>query len=94
MLEFPAPPPPCAEAVLGLLSVELVSFNACSIDPVGCTDVDDALHARVLQPGLYEVSSLQDFSNDSVGCLSVELAVMQEVMFIFATAVWNTPGRL
>ena len=30
-------------------------LDVCSIDPPGCTDIDDALHARVLENGNYEV---------------------------------------
>lgn len=30
-------------------------LDVCSIDPPGCTDIDDALHARVLPNGLIEV---------------------------------------
>ena len=31
------------------------SWDICSIDPPGCTDIDDALHARKLPNGNYEV---------------------------------------
>ena len=34
---------------------DLRHLNICSIDPVGCQDIDDALHARVLQNGNFEV---------------------------------------
>ena len=30
-------------------------YNICSIDPVGCTDIDDALHCRDLGNGMLEV---------------------------------------
>ena len=30
-------------------------LNICSIDPPGCTDIDDALHARTLDNGHVEV---------------------------------------
>jgi exosome complex exonuclease DIS3/RRP44 len=30
-------------------------YDVCSIDPPGCTDIDDALHARLLPNGNYEV---------------------------------------
>ena len=29
-------------------------LNVCSIDPPGCTDIDDALHVRPLENGNYE----------------------------------------
>lgn len=30
-------------------------LDVCSIDPPGCTDIDDALHARILPNGNWEV---------------------------------------
>ncbi|KAI8993271.1 hypothetical protein BDB01DRAFT_716146 [Pilobolus umbonatus] len=34
---------------------DLRHLNICSIDPPGCTDIDDALHVRTLPNGNYEV---------------------------------------
>ncbi|CAO3652055.1 unnamed protein product [Cunninghamella echinulata] len=34
---------------------DLRGLNICSIDPPGCTDIDDALHVRPLENGNYEV---------------------------------------
>lgn len=34
---------------------DLRKYNICSIDPPGCTDIDDALHWRMLENGNYEV---------------------------------------
>jgi exosome complex exonuclease DIS3/RRP44 len=34
---------------------DLRDINICSIDPVGCQDIDDALHAKLLPNGNYEV---------------------------------------
>ncbi|KAI9489424.1 mitotic control protein dis3 [Zychaea mexicana] len=34
---------------------DLRHLNVCSIDPPGCTDIDDALHVRSLENGNYEV---------------------------------------
>jgi hypothetical protein len=34
---------------------DLRGLNVCSIDPPGCTDIDDALHIRALDNGNYEV---------------------------------------
>ncbi|KAL1928856.1 hypothetical protein VTP01DRAFT_2642 [Rhizomucor pusillus] len=34
---------------------DLRHLNVCSIDPPGCTDIDDALHVRALDNGNYEV---------------------------------------
>ncbi|KAJ3333091.1 exosome catalytic subunit dis3 [Blyttiomyces sp. JEL0837] len=35
--------------------IDLRGIDVCSIDPPGCTDIDDALHARILPNGNYEV---------------------------------------
>ena len=35
--------------------VDLRDFCIVSIDPPGCTDIDDALHCRLLENGNYEV---------------------------------------
>ncbi|XP_074649854.1 exosome complex exonuclease RRP44-like [Tubulanus polymorphus] len=35
--------------------VDLRDVVICSVDPPGCTDIDDALHCRVLENGNYEV---------------------------------------
>ncbi|VDK18641.1 unnamed protein product [Anisakis simplex] len=35
--------------------VDLRSLNICSVDPPGCTDIDDALHCTQISPDLYEV---------------------------------------
>ncbi|CAD5233492.1 unnamed protein product [Bursaphelenchus xylophilus] len=34
---------------------DLTYLDICSVDPVGCTDIDDALHFRELSKGRYEV---------------------------------------
>jgi len=34
---------------------DLTSYPICSIDPPGCTDIDDALHVRPLPNGNFEV---------------------------------------
>ena len=35
--------------------VDCRQLDICSVDPPGCTDIDDALHARELPNGNYEV---------------------------------------
>lgn len=43
---------------------DLRDLLICSIDPVGCQDIDDALHARPLENGNYEVGvHIADVSN-------------------------------
>jgi exoribonuclease R len=34
---------------------DLRHLDICSVDPPGCTDIDDALHLRELSPNLYEI---------------------------------------
>uniref|UniRef100_A0A1I8AYG7 Protein DIS3 homolog n=1 Tax=Meloidogyne hapla TaxID=6305 RepID=A0A1I8AYG7_MELHA len=34
---------------------DLTSLDICSVDPEGCTDIDDAVHCRELGPNRYEV---------------------------------------
>ena len=34
---------------------DLRHLNICSVDPPGCTDIDDALHCRPLENGNLEV---------------------------------------
>lgn len=71
LLEHDVPFLPFTPAVLSSLPVEgeewvvtesdllnrrdLRYLDVCSIDPPGCTDIDDALHARLLPNGNYEV---------------------------------------
>ena len=38
-------------------------LDICSVDPPGCTDIDDALHAKLLPNGNYEVSRCCQFIN-------------------------------
>jgi exosome complex exonuclease DIS3/RRP44 len=38
--------------------LDLRDLYICSVDPPGCTDIDDALHCRELENGNYEVSLL------------------------------------
>ena len=36
---------------------DLRHLAICSVDPPGCTDIDDALHWKILDNGNYEVKS-------------------------------------
>ncbi|RPB28290.1 hypothetical protein L211DRAFT_855312 [Terfezia boudieri ATCC MYA-4762] len=38
----------------------------CSIDPPGCQDIDDALHARVLPNGKYEIGSDNPMDDEAI----------------------------
>ncbi|KAJ1921532.1 exosome catalytic subunit dis3 [Mycoemilia scoparia] len=46
---------PERDGVLAGKRRDLRDINVCSIDPPGCTDIDDALHARKLPNGNFEV---------------------------------------
>ena len=35
--------------------MDLRDLDVCSVDPPGCTDIDDALHFRELSADLYEI---------------------------------------
>ena len=35
--------------------IDLRNENICSVDPPGCWDIDDALHAKKLSNGNYEI---------------------------------------
>ena len=71
LLEHDVPFSPFSQKVLSFLPAEGESWivrdedlinredfrhlDICSIDPPGCTDIDDALHALILDNGNYEV---------------------------------------
>lgn len=71
LLEYDVPFAPFSQLVLSYLPVEgtdwivedshlhgridFRNLDVCSIDPPGCTDIDDALHAKLLPNGNYEV---------------------------------------
>lgn len=39
--------------------VDLRHVDICSVDPPGCTDIDDALHCKELENGNYEVRNYE-----------------------------------
>eukprot|EP00037_Helgoeca_nana_P036307 m.10789 g.10789 ORF g.10789 m.10789 type:complete len:1012 (+) comp7149_c0_seq1:34-3069(+) len=69
LIEHEVPYEPFSDAVLGEMPAQdwtvppeayekrrdLRDLNICSVDPPGCTDIDDALHARTLPSGNIEV---------------------------------------
>ena len=47
---------PRGQKLIKLFSlVKAVNIDICSVDPPGCTDIDDALHCRKLDNGNFEV---------------------------------------
>lgn len=67
LLEHDVPHGPFPEAVYACLPTvpwvmpeedhrkDFRHLNVCSVDPPGCTDIDDALHFRQIAPELFEV---------------------------------------
>ena len=47
-----------AEEVQRRLDLRHGRALVCSVDPPGCVDIDDALHAKPLEGGLFEVRDL------------------------------------
>jgi len=41
--------------------IDLRDYCIVSIDPPGCTDIDDALHCRLLENGNFEVKIKENF---------------------------------
>ena len=46
-----------------VLREDLRNTSVCSVDPPGCTDIDDALHYKPLPNGNCQVKTLKNFSN-------------------------------
>ncbi|KHJ88452.1 RNB-like protein [Oesophagostomum dentatum] len=79
LLEHDIPHAPFSDAVLECLPgedwrpdlqpprVDLRHLTICSVDPLGCTDIDDALHCRALDNGFLEV--------DPLGCTDIDDAL-------------------
>jgi hypothetical protein len=50
--------------------IDLRDYCIVSIDPPGCTDIDDALHCRLLENGNLEVKEKEFFRNEIFGDFS------------------------
>jgi len=48
--------------------VDLRHVDICSVDPPGCTDIDDALHCKELENGNYEVETSRMETVNFTGC--------------------------
>lgn len=62
--------------------IDLRHLYVCSVDPPGCTDIDDALHCRELENGNLEVGVylVQFFLNmANVHFLAVSVALILSV---------------
>lgn len=61
---------------------DLRHLTVCSVDPPGCTDIDDALHCRELENGNLEVH-IHNLSNSSKLFMSI-FYVSFSVCYLFA----------
>ena len=69
----------------------------CSIDPPGCVDIDDAMHARQLGPGRYEVGvHIADVCHfiQPGSALDQEAAKRGNTFYLVASRVNMVPERL
>jgi hypothetical protein len=56
--------------------IDLRDYCIVSIDPPGCTDIDDALHCRLLENGNLEVKEKEFFRNEIFGDFSVAFILL------------------
>ncbi len=76
---------------------DLRHLDVCSIDPPGCTDIDDALHARLLPNGNYEVgvhiADVTHFVNPNTP-LDVEAAARGTTVYLVDRRIDMLPSLL
>ncbi|KAJ3385059.1 hypothetical protein HDU84_002473 [Entophlyctis sp. JEL0112] len=73
------------------------SLDVCSIDPPGCTDIDDALHARILPNGNYEVGvHIADVSHfvKSGNAMDIEAATRGTTVYLVDRRIDMLPALL
>ncbi len=72
-------------------------LDVCSIDPPGCTDIDDALHARLLPNGLIEagvhIADVTHFVAPN-GALDKEAAARATTVYLVDRRIDMLPGLL
>ena len=72
-------------------------LNICSVDPPGCTDIDDALHCRVLDSGDYEIgvhiADVGYFMKENTP-LDQEAAKRGTSVYLMNTRIDMIPGHL
>jgi exosome complex exonuclease DIS3/RRP44 len=77
--------------------VDLRDVNICSIDPPGCTDIDDALHCTRLADGTYEVGvHIADVTHyvKPGSALDVEAATRSTSVYLVDRRIDMIPARL
>lgn len=75
--------------------VDLRHIDICSVDPPGCTDIDDALHCRILPNGNYEVGvHIADVSHfiRPGNALDKEAANRATTVYLIAKRIDMVPG--
>ncbi|RGB37777.1 exosome complex exonuclease RRP44-like protein [Rhizophagus diaphanus] len=113
LLEHDVPHQEFAQQVLNCLPVEgdlwvvkdehlqgradLRHLNVCSIDPPGCTDIDDALHVRQLPNNNYEVgvhiADVTHFVKPNTS-LDEEAALRGTTVYLINKRIYMLPGLL
>ncbi|CAD5230545.1 unnamed protein product [Bursaphelenchus okinawaensis] len=76
---------------------DLTYLDVCSVDPVGCTDIDDALHFREISKGRYEVGvHIADVSHFvRAGCpLDLEASRRCTTVYLCGRRIDMLPERL
>lgn len=77
--------------------MDLRDLTICSVDPPGCTDIDDALHARELGNGLYEMGvHIADVSHfvKPGSALDLEAASRGTTVYLADQRIDMIPGAL
>ncbi|CAG0916314.1 unnamed protein product [Notodromas monacha] len=76
---------------------DLRSHTICSVDPPGCTDIDDALHCRVLDNGNFEVgvhiADVSHFIRPNTA-IDEEAAVRGTTVYLVDKRIDMVPGLL
>ena len=69
----------------------------CSVDPPGCVDIDDALHAREIAPGKWEVGvHIADVGHfiKAGTAIDIEAAARATTVYLVTTRIDMVPKRL
>lgn len=72
-------------------------LDVCSVDPPGCTDIDDALHCRYLSNGNLEVgvhiADVTHFMRPGTP-LDKEAALRSTTVYLVDTRIHMLPGKI
>lgn len=77
--------------------VDLRGIDICSVDPPGCTDIDDALHCRLIEAGKLEVgvhiADVSHFIRPGTA-IDLEAASRATTVYLVGTRIDMVPGLL